>query len=330
MIRNFNNWGNQPLNKRLLHFLCFIAAGCWFAANLSTWCYDTDMLFLIATGREIVKNGIPKTNVWSIDSGLGFIAQQWLYDILMCGLDRLGLPGFVMFLELELLLLCVLCVLLFRAEGLPWEAGLLPVLASSVFCRAYLFTVRPQVITLLLLILECLGLEYYRKSKQKRWLLLVPLSMLLEMNLHGSMWPFHFCILLAFLIPPFWMPKKYRKCEEKIQRLPVFIAGLSMIPFMFLNPYGSDGVLYILKSWTAGTFRYANVPEMQAPSFLTSSGLAILILIGFLIYGILKGKVSGFAANLSAGFLFLSMAAVRNNMFLLIIIVFLIRLLTVR
>lgn len=47
--------------------------------------YDSDGWFLLATGREILKNGIPYANPWSFSSYRPIVVQQWLHDVLLYG-----------------------------------------------------------------------------------------------------------------------------------------------------------------------------------------------------------------------------------------------------
>lgn len=50
-------------------------------ALTGTGTLDSDVWFLLATGREIARNGIPYINPFSIWPGQGMVAQQWLHDV---------------------------------------------------------------------------------------------------------------------------------------------------------------------------------------------------------------------------------------------------------
>lgn len=50
-------------------------------ALAGTGTLDSDVWFLLATGREIARNGIPRINPFSIWPGRGMVAQQWLHDV---------------------------------------------------------------------------------------------------------------------------------------------------------------------------------------------------------------------------------------------------------
>lgn len=63
--------------------LCaLLIAGPILARTLAgTGTLDSDVWFLLATGREIARNGIPHINPFSIWPGQGMVAQQWLHDV---------------------------------------------------------------------------------------------------------------------------------------------------------------------------------------------------------------------------------------------------------
>lgn len=42
--------------------------------------FDNDGYFLIATGKEIVENGIPQFNPFFLEEGYRIVVQQWLWD----------------------------------------------------------------------------------------------------------------------------------------------------------------------------------------------------------------------------------------------------------
>ena len=79
-------------STRPLRMLSYITAAmvsifvAWFTGYIRTdGTLDTDGWFLLASGREIVHNGIPFENPWSLDPGQGIIVQQWLHDVWLYG-----------------------------------------------------------------------------------------------------------------------------------------------------------------------------------------------------------------------------------------------------
>lgn len=60
--------------------------------------YDSDGWFLLATGKQIVENGIPYANPWSLVSYRPIVVQQWLHDVLLYGSYTLaGYAGTILY-----------------------------------------------------------------------------------------------------------------------------------------------------------------------------------------------------------------------------------------
>ena len=56
--------------------------------------YNNDLWFLIATGREILENGIPFENPFALHDGMRMVVQQWLLaSELYVVKDAFGMQG---------------------------------------------------------------------------------------------------------------------------------------------------------------------------------------------------------------------------------------------
>ena len=89
MLKKIKNWLDKPLSMKVFVGSVFCIIVFYIMQRLTTSIYDSDMYFLIASGREILKNGIPYNNIWTIDSNSAIIIQQWLYDVILAFVDRL-------------------------------------------------------------------------------------------------------------------------------------------------------------------------------------------------------------------------------------------------
>ena len=72
--------GDSTRPLRMLSYITAVMVSifvAWFTGYIRIdGTLDTDGWFLLATGREIVHNGIPFENPWSLDPGQGIIVQQ--------------------------------------------------------------------------------------------------------------------------------------------------------------------------------------------------------------------------------------------------------------
>lgn len=328
MFKKIKEWADKPLSAKVLLGFIFVIVAFYLAESLICKIYDGDMYFLIATGREILDNGIPHTNVWTIDQPSGFISQQWLYAVFIALADKVGYVGFTALVGVQFGVLLFLLNHFFNLKGINKYVKWLCIAAVVFYSQIYLFSTRPELITMILLLAECIALEHFHKSNRWQWLILLPVTMLAEMNFHGSMWPMHYAILLAYMVPSFYLPGTNDVSMYK-QWKPIALFTLLMTGIMFVNPYGLDGVMYIIKSFKANTFAYVDIQEIASPIFLSASGLTIMLGITFIFLCHKLKTLDSTAANIALGFIALCTYALRHNMFSIFIMAFLLRCLAV-
>ena len=316
------DWLCEQIHPMYFRWLFSVMAFLFNALLISA--FDTDMHFLIATGREILENGLFHTNIWTIDSGSHMIIQQWLYCIALALLDRMGPVWIYLFVAVQILALGIVLFALFRLEGVSKGQALICIVISLAVTQSYLFSVRPELITIVLLLIECVALEKWIKSGHKMWLILLPIVMVAEINLHSSMWVMHFAILAAYVCPSFYFPKSENiSCLAKWKE--IIVISLIMFASMFANPYGWDAVVYVFRSLRANTFQYVPILELQKPYLPSGTTIIIVLCIAAVIYLYKKKYLRSVTLNITCGLLLLSVFTVRNIMFAIIPVVFLMR-----
>ena len=144
-------------------------------------------------------------------------------------------------------------------------------------------SIRPTFITVLLLLWQVCVLEQYRKDGKAWKLWQLVLISFLEINFHAAIWPFHFVMLLPYLVPP--IKNFFVKFKPKDYSIKPF---LIVIPLMaavgFLNPYGIDGIKYVFLSY-GKELKDAGIVELAAPSF-QDSGLVFVLLLAVILWWI--------------------------------------------
>ena len=319
-VDSINAWYKKPVNMRLFFALVTIGIISMFIKPVLAAAFDTDMYFLIATGREIVSNGIPHVNVWTVNMSEGFVAQQWLYAVIVYAVDKIGYIGRFLFIVSELLALYFLFCHFFKLKGIDRKLTTVSFVIMILFSQPYMLNIRPELITIILLLIECIALEHYMLSHKAIWLSLLPLSMLLEMNLHASMWPVHYAILLAYFVPAFYVGCKSNGLYKNWK--PMLLSILAMTGIMFVNPYGVDGVLYIIKSMKADPFSLMHVTECVPAYIFSEVGACVILNISILAVLLFKKLQNSTAVNITLGFSFLMAYTVRNVMFEPIVLMF--------
>lgn len=322
-ISRIREWFNKSVNMKTFLVL-FIPMFVFYLLYLMSFVIfrSMDMYFIIATGREILENGIPYTNVWIIDSDVKFVAQQWLYAVILALVDKVGYFGLMGFVVLELFGFFMISYRFFSQKNINKSFRVIGFCVAVFLTQLYVFSLRPELMTLILIMIECVSLERYRDSSNWKWLLLLPATMLIEINVHASMWPIHYAVVLAYVIPSFYFPGSVKN-DLRTKWKEISVASVAMTLVMFANPYGFDSILYIIRSYMDKTFNYVDIREVMETTFLSCEGVTILVTLALLFLCHHFKVISSVSVNMTMGFTFMAIMSQRNNMFLAIAILFL-------
>jgi len=246
-----------------------------------------DLWLHLAVGRQIVtEQAIPTTDSFShTAAGKPFVAHEWLSQVILYELYRLGGKGAMVALKLVLGLAAfgLLYLLAFRRSGEPLVAAGLVVLAA-LCARPYL-DYRPTMFSLvffagLLLLLERLR---SRPPRQVWWVPACVGCFALWMNLHGA--AVSGIVLLAAVLAAeavsWWVGVGER--QEQGNLLPLLATGLpAAIAGACLNPRGWRALAYPLQLGTS-QLALKNVNEWLSPDFQNweMRAFEVLLLIGF-------------------------------------------------
>jgi len=148
---------------------------------------DPDFWWHLRTGQLIVQtHSIPQTDPFSFTRiGQPWITHEWLSEILIYALFRLGNYGLLIFtFSIIITASFLLTYLRSPAETRPYVAGF--VLLLGAVSTAPTWGVRPQMISLLLTSLVLFLLDRFRRDGQLRFLIPLPLITLIWVNLHAG------------------------------------------------------------------------------------------------------------------------------------------------
>lgn len=262
---------------------------------------DNDLYWIIATGREQLKNGVLKINPFFNCGDIGFIAQQWLWNDIAAVFDKFNMLILLQLLQIALFIFISTTLLIY--EGMKKSYAY--ILSISILPFLYCLHLRPELITQMLLIGQCIITEWYieerqeGKKTQNTYLAFLGI-MVLEINLHASMWILHFVMFLPYLVSiDFRKESKKAMFKDMVltafKRMKIFIVpALLMVIGMFTNPYDIKGITYLFDSLKAGIVTKLNISELQKPDLFSTYGLQLLItliiLIVVIILTILKYK----------------------------------------
>lgn len=304
----------------LIAAFCIMCAVFVFSEN-----YDNDVWFFLATGKEIVENGIPYTNPFSMHENMGIVVQQWLVCVLVYLLYSAG--GFVatgLWVSFLFALFVISAFLLgrqLRRNRYGGEWILLVLLISSYGMTTYM-SVRPHLYSMIAFIWVVYCLERYRSTCKASALIPLPFILAIHVNIQAAMAPFDLVIIACYLIPDFLRPFHDRGylgsiafSDASYRRLPLLVILLICAFAMLLNPYTIDGALYLFSSYSSAD--YDNyISEMGA--FVPANSLTFATILIVMFMAAISVGLSGFKninlplVLLATGTIYMSFQHVRN------------------
>lgn len=228
--------------------------------------YDNDVWFFLATGREIVEEGIPYANPFSIHEGLGIVVQQWLLCVIEYWIYSLGgFPALGIFVIVLYALLAASLYLVARRLRHNSYGGevIVAIILFALFAMRNYMSVRPHLITMCAFVWVAYLCEAYRQSGNWRLLIAIPFICALHVNFHAAMAPYDIAIVCAYMIPNFLKPlhERGRICGMDCiawdyRRLPLLVCALCSCVALLANPYLLNGALYLVNSFGSASYAY--------------------------------------------------------------------------
>ncbi len=279
----------QSLAKRLISFPALLGgllvAGLF--VTLREFTVDGDLWWHIKVGRTILAtHHWPSTDVYSFTAhGMPWMAYEWVGEVLLAAVHRAwGLPGL---LALNLALGAAVVLGLYGLATLRSHNSKAAFVACGLllYLAAVSFTLRPQMLGYILLILALIILERFRQGRVGTLWLLPPLF-LLWVNTHGSfvIGIFAFGVYaISGLIEHRWGGLESRRWTPA-QRLRLGIVFLASIIVLVVNPYGTKLVIYPVVMAFSQPVNISVIREWQSMPFNSPPGkLFLALLVGFLL-----------------------------------------------
>ena len=258
---------------------------------------DSDMFWLISNGREILKNGFLYENPATIIQ-TSLINQQWLYCVLIALVDKLGYFGHISFVLIQNILLVSLSTYFINKKIQNKKISAIIAMIILVLSFPYMINIRPQCITTCLLLLHIILLD--KSIEEPLFLLFLPIVIILEANLHGSVVLYHIFISLPFIIQ-----------NKRINWLILF-STICILPLSVINPYGLHGTLYVFKAFLDNSFGYVSINELKTLSIFSIYSIPTVISIVAVTYLAYKKKTNSYILFYSISIILLSLFRVKH------------------
>jgi len=275
---------------------------------------DAGTGFHIRSGQYIIANhAVPQYDVFShIAPPLPWIAHEWLSEVIMALIhQRFGLTGVVLFFSCLISLIYFLLFKFIRNNGGNIVSSSLIVFLALLSSTLH-WLARPHVFTLALTLLWYYVLEsYYRKDKN--YLLLLPLTMLLWVNLHGG-------FVIGFVLLAIYV------CGQSAEALAASVSEVNLSAHKFrilvytafscllislANPDGYHVLLFPIKL-VFNQSLVDTIMEYRSPDFHESLPFKYLLLLTIAILALSRGKIRLVELFLLLIFTYMALYSVRH------------------
>ena len=248
---------------------------------------DPDFWWHLRTGQLIVQtNTIPHMDPFSYTRvGAPWITHEWLSELLIYALFRLGSYGLLIFtFSIIITAAFLLTYLRCPAETRPYVAGF--ALLLGAVATAPTWGVRPQMISLFLTSLFIFLLDRYRRVPKSKFLIPLPLIMLVWVNLHAGYFLGLALIgiyvlggLIDMLVAGFFKQDQVDTVPtiRSIVKLSITLGACILVTL--INPNGIQIIIYPFQTLTSSSMQQF-IQEWFSPDFhqLMWQPLAWLIL----------------------------------------------------
>lgn len=214
--------------------------------------YNNDQWFILENGRQILEHGFPRIDPFHVWGG-SIVMENWLWSVIMFlawkATDGAVGPAVIVWLTGG-----CMAFLAWKTSKLvspsPYAACASALFAICLVAGSLNMVMRPSVASLTLTMLSLLLVMLHAKTGHARWLALVPVVMLAAFNLHMSMaW-------LVVLVPGVLMLVRVVTTAARTKNAVATmrltgqyaLTVAASIAVTFANPYGLDGVLFLLRS----------------------------------------------------------------------------------
>jgi hypothetical protein len=271
---------------------------------------DTDTWWHLKSGQLMWEEGrILRTDPFSYTvAGQPWIDHGWLVQLGLWPLYRtLGLAGLALLLALIVTTAFLLVYL--SCAGRPFVAAFATLLAA--ISSSVIWAVRPQILSFLLTAGLAYLLHRYRASRKARWLLPVPLIVVLWVNSHGG-------FVIAFILMGCYLVGEGLNHltapePDSVPLRPLLLVIFASLPVVLLNPSTWRMIPYAYQTVSIGALQDF-IQEWAAPDFhnLQLHPFIWLLLLTLAAMGLSRRRVDWTDLVLVGLFGYMGLLAVRN------------------
>lgn len=292
--------------------------------------FQNDTFYTVKVGESIIEHGIDMKDHFSWHE-LDYTYPHWLFDIAVYKLHDLG--GLNALYIASILIFIVIGITFYFMNLKQNKSYFVSLLFSilTVIMLARFVTMRAQLISYLIFLLEILFIEQFLKKGKKGYIVGLLILCVLLANIHAAVWPMYFILMLPYLFEYMVV-----SIDNKIKKKPqlgvftdkiilerneniktLFVVFLISLPLGLLTPIGDTPYTYFIRTINADTMEYIeeHKPLILIENLFVIGYLAIMLIP--LIFTKVKVKLSDLA--MMGGLLFMAFLSIRHIAILAII-----------
>jgi Flp pilus assembly protein TadD len=306
------------LFDRILPVALFVLVACFAIHKIVAY----DVWWQLKTGEWVLTNGFPTNDPFSYATpDRPWIEMRWLYCVAInlifkaFGLNYLILAKVVV-------VLAAFCCLWFVDRGAPIWARCLGITCTLALAH-FRFTIRPELITFVLLSFTLLALYRYKSGGKAAWIYVLPILQIVWTNSHTlfvlgpvTIWIF---ALAEFFSERFRIPVLRENVISSRYRPLLTVATLSTVSCL-VSPYFFRGAIFPIQLFSeiqSGNILRELITEFQSPFSYASYSIffvryPIVAAISAAAFVLNRRQISPGVLCLWLAYLYLSVQAERN------------------
>jgi hypothetical protein len=241
---------------------------------------DPDTWWHVKVGEQVMtSHALPARDIYSFTAaGTAWMAYEWLGEVFLALAARAGgLRGLLIFQRVIVVLVAgLLYYLAYVRSGNAKAACIASAIVLPIAPVA--FTLRPQMIGYVYLLVTVICLEHFRNGSSKALWFLPPLFVL-WVNTHGTF------VFGLFAIGLYWATALFKfkigglvaEGMNPKQRAQLLLVFLFCLLALLVAPYGSKLAAYPIEMATAQPLNIANIQEWQPVSLSNPVGVYFLL-----------------------------------------------------
>lgn len=292
--------------------------------------FQNDTFYTIKVGESILEHGIDMKDHFSWHN-LDYSYPHWLFDIIIYKIHDMG--GLNALYITNILVFIVIGISFYFINLKRNKSYFLSLLFSilAVIMLARFVTMRAQLITYLLFLIEIFFIEQFLDNGKKRYIAGLFIICVLVANLHAAVWPFYFILMLPYLFEYIVAVindriknrLKLGVFTEKLELVKnkhvktLFLVFIISLVLGLLTPIGDIPYTYFIKTMQADTMEYIDEhkPLVLFENLFVVGYLAIMLIP--LIFTKVKVRLADLA--MMGGLILMSFLSIRHIAFLGII-----------